>query len=181
MQGNFKKVDPARGRFRDYVKTVLFHLIPNHRQRLYKLPGHLQSGVMDPADSAGPTEEAADRDFLQRWREELLGRTWEALAAAERQTGQLHHTVLHFKANQPEVPSAQVAERVTAKLGRPFTAAGIRQTVHRAREKFAELLLDEVARSLETADIDRVEQELIDLELLPYCQDALTRRKGQTS
>jgi hypothetical protein len=54
----------------------------------------------------------------------------------------------------------------------------VRQTLHRAREKFAVLLLDEVARSLQTDDLDRIEQELIDLGLQSYCRSALTRRRS---
>jgi len=60
-----------------------------------------------------------------------------------------------------------------------LTAAGVRQTLHRARVKFAELLVAEVGRSLETSMPDRIEQELIDLGLLPYCREALDcRAKG---
>jgi hypothetical protein len=70
-----------------------------------------------------------------------------------------------------------MAARLGARLGRPLTAAGVRQTLRRAREKFSDLLLDEVAHSLQTADPGAVEQELIDLGLLSYCQDALQRRR----
>jgi len=178
IQGNFKRADPQRGRFRDYVKTVLYHLIANYQRRLRRGPVGLSPEMPDPADSVTPYTEAADREFLARWREELLGRTWEALAKLEESTGQLVHTVLHFRASKPDMASAQMAELLGARLGRALTAAGVRQTLHRAREKFADLLLEEVARSLETDDLDAVEQELIDLELLPYCQDALARRKA---
>jgi hypothetical protein len=37
------------------------------------------------------------------------------------------------------------------------------------------LLLDEVARSLETADREWLRQELLDLDLLGYCGPALDR------
>jgi RNA polymerase sigma-70 factor (ECF subfamily) len=177
IQGNFKRVDPERGRFRDYVKTVLYHLITNYQQRRRRGPVGLSPEMPEPADNVTPYTEAADREFAARWREELLGRTWEALAKLEARTGQLLHTVLHYRASNPDVASAQMAEILSGQLGRPLTAAGVRQTIHRAREKFADLLLEEVARSLETDDVDAVEAELIDLELLPYCQDAVTRRK----
>ena len=41
------------------------------------------------------------------------------------------------------------------------------------------MLIEEVAGSLGAADLEAVEQELIDLGLLTYCQDALAKRKGQ--
>jgi hypothetical protein len=49
--------------------------------------------------------------------------------------------------------------------------------IHRARDAFAELLLEEVMESLETASLDDAEDELIELELLEYCRPALDRRR----
>jgi RNA polymerase sigma-70 factor (ECF subfamily) len=88
--------------------------------------------------------------------------------------------VLRFRAENADVRSAEMARQLQARLGKPLTGAGVRQTLHRARERFADLLLEEVARSLETSEVDRLEQELIDLDLLTYCRDALDRfaRKG---
>jgi hypothetical protein len=40
--------------------------------------------------------------------------------------------------------------------------------LYRAREKFAELLLDEVAQSLDQPTREDLEQELVDLNMLRY-------------
>ncbi len=176
VQGNFKRVDPERGRFRDYVKTVLFHLVANWRRRQNRQGVAYDSEVHEPAQAA-PAVEPSDQKFLDNWRDELLGRAWEGLERIENQTGQLYFTMLRFRAASPDVKSEQMAQQLAERLGKPLTAVAVRQTVHRAREKFADLLLDEVARSLETTDRDRLEQELIDLSLLPYCQEALAKRK----
>ena len=72
-----------------------------------------------------------------------------------------------------------MAQQLSERLHRPLTADGVRQTLHRAREKFADLLLEEVSRSLETEDHDRLEQELIDLGLLAYCRSALQKHGGK--
>src|SRR5207253_1754005 len=106
----------------------------------------------------------------------LLARAWEALAEAEAKGGRPYHTVLRFRASHPESSSDEMARQVGTQLGRTLTAAGVRQTLHRAREKFARLLIEEVARSLETEDTGRVEQELIDLGLHTYCRPALGNR-----
>jgi len=45
--------------------------------------------------------------------------------------------------------------------------------LHRARQKFAALLLDEVAHSIERSTAEQVAEELADLGLLDYCQPAL--------
>ena len=44
-----------------------------------------------------------------------------------------------------------MAELLTARLGRPIAPANLRQLLHRARERFAELLLDDIRESLEDA------------------------------
>jgi RNA polymerase sigma factor (sigma-70 family) len=176
VRGDFKRADPERGRFRDFVKTAVYHLIVDYHRRRQGRPMPLPSeSCQDPA--AAPDGGLADQEFLDRWREELLDRTWEALAEVQERTGQLFHRVLLWRTEHPQEPAARLAEQLTAQHGRAFTEAGIRQTLHRAREKFADLLLDEVARSLQTTAPDRVEQELIDLGLLPYCRPALERRR----
>jgi hypothetical protein len=53
----------------------------------------------------------------------------------------------------------------------------VRKTLQRARAKYAELLVAEVARSMDDPTPDELEQELIDLELLPFCRSALGRRR----
>jgi RNA polymerase sigma-70 factor (ECF subfamily) len=179
VRGDFKKADPGKGRFRDYVKTALFHLVSTYKTRKGREPCGLPGESYEPPDRSPPHDEVADQEFLKRWREALLTRCWEALARLERETGQLYHTALHFRSSNPEVSSAEMAERLGARLGRLLKAAGVRQTIHRAREKFADLLIEEVAASLGTDELPAVEQELSDLELLTYCQDALNKRKGQ--
>ena len=43
--------------------------------------------------------------------------------------------------------------------------------VHRARERFAKLLIDSVADSIDSPDKENIEAELIDLRLIDYCRD----------
>ena len=57
-----------------------------------------------------------------------------------------------------------------------MTALGVRQMLHRARERFADLLVEEVAQTLGDPTDERLEEELIDLELYEYCRVALRRR-----
>jgi RNA polymerase sigma-70 factor (ECF subfamily) len=174
IRGDFKHADPQRGRFRDYVKTVVYHLLADYHQRRHGRPRPL------PADSSqlpavGPEVPVQEQEFVQRWREVLLERTWEALAAAQERAGTLYYTVLRWRAEHPNTPTAELAAELGRRTGKRPTEAGVRQTLHRARDKFADLLLDEVARSLETTERERLRQELIDLDLLGYCGPALDR------
>ena len=107
----------------------------------------------------------------------MLARAWAALAATEGGTGQPYYAVLRFRADHPEMRAPQLAEELTARLGRAFTAAGVRQILHRGRGKFAALLLDEVANSLKSPTAEQVTEELAELGLLDYCQPALEQRR----
>jgi len=69
------------------------------------------------------------------------------------------------------------AARLGARLGKTLSVPALRQALYRAREKFAELLVDEVAQSLENPNREELENELSDLGLLSYCQSALARSK----
>lgn len=175
IQGDFKHVHPEHGRFRDYVKTVLINLIIAHQKQKQALPQTLPPGVAEPAVAPADLEQM-DQEFVSHWREELLARAWEALAQTESQTGQPYYSVLRFRAENPKKHADEMAAKLGTQLERSFTVAAIRQTLHRARQKFAALLLDEVARSLHTERTDRLEQELVDLGLLAYCRSALARR-----
>jgi RNA polymerase sigma-70 factor (ECF subfamily) len=175
VHGKLGGADPQRGRFRYFVKGTLFHLIADYRQKQRDWPGPL------PADAAAllaasSDEAQSDRLFVESWRDELLARAWSALSAIEAQTGQPFYAVLRFRADHPELKSPQLAEALSAQLGKPLTAVGVRQTLHRAREKFGELLLDEVIHSLDHASPEQVEAELAELGLLDYCRPALEQR-----
>jgi len=104
-----------------------------------------------------------------------LKKAWDALQEQETRSGKLYYTVLRYRSENPGSSSAQMAQALSARLGKPLTDVAVRQTLHRARERFADLLVAEVARSLETEERERIEHELIDLELLSYCRSALQR------
>ena len=171
--GNLRGADPERGRFRNFVKGTLFHLIADYRRQQRHWPQPLPAAEVVSADLE---DNDADRKFVESWCDELLARAWAALGAIEAQTGQPYHAVLRFRADHPGMRSPQLAEQLTIRLGRPFTPSGVRQILHRAREKFAALLLDEVSHSLEDPTTEKLEEELVELGLLDYCRPALARR-----
>jgi RNA polymerase sigma factor (sigma-70 family) len=178
LHGDLRRVDPQRGRFRDYVKGVLFHLIADYHQKRRRLPGQLPAEHPDPAVSCAPDAEQ-EQAFLTTWREELLARAWAALAASDQANGQCFHAVLRFRAENPQLRSPEMAEKLSHVLGKPLTAAGVRKMLERARDRFADLLLDEIAQALSDDSPSYLEEELIDLHLLEHCRAALDRRRGQ--
>jgi len=179
LHGKLDGADAARGRFRDFVKGVLFHLIADYHKRLRKRPMALPQNHPD-LEVGPPTLSDPDREFLASWRDDLLARTWAALNEIERQSGQPFYTVLRFRADHAQMQSPRMAEELSVPLGKPLTPAGVRQILHRAREKFADLLLDEVAQSLEDPSDEQLRDELEHLSLLDYCRPALERKvKGE--
>jgi RNA polymerase sigma-70 factor (ECF subfamily) len=174
VQGHLHGANPGRGRFRHFVKGTLFHLVADHRKRQRAWPGPLPAAGTTLA--ANSEERESDHHFVESWRDELLARAWAMLAESEAGTEPPYYAVLRFRADHPELRSPQLAEQLTARLGRPFTAVGVRQILHRAREKFADLLLDELAHSLEYPQAEQLTQELAELGLFDYCRPALERR-----
>ncbi|MBN2217828.1 MAG: hypothetical protein JW719_10690 [Pirellulales bacterium] len=177
LQGAFRRVAPQRGRFRDYLKTTLYHLIVDCQKRGRRGPRALDTQLSPAAVQWDANQ--SDLRFLESWREELLARAWAVLAETERHGGQPFHAVLRLRADHPEASSAELTAAVNKQTrpDRPYSETTIRKMLQRARARFADALLDEVAHSLGSPAIEGLEQELIDLDLLVYCRSALDRRK----
>jgi RNA polymerase sigma-70 factor (ECF subfamily) len=171
LRGDFRNANPERGRFRDFVKTALYHLIVDHQNRRRVAPLRAE----EFADATVPDPQF-EQEFLDSWRAEILSRAWQALDESSHAAGQPFYQVLRLRSEMPELSSADMAERLGRDLGRSLTADWVRQSLRRARERFTTLLVDELARSLDEPSRERLEQELIDLGLFAYCQDALKRR-----
>jgi RNA polymerase sigma-70 factor (ECF subfamily) len=166
VRGDFRRAAETRGRFRDYVKTALRHLVADHHRQRQARPRPL------PADLPAPAETEEDV-FLTSWREELLSKTWEALAAAHPPL----HAVLKRHAERPDASAAELSADLAPKSDRPVTAGNVRVMLHRARTRFAELLVAEVARSLGEPTAAGLHEELQALGLLKLCGPALDRRR----
>src|SRR5437899_3569831 len=78
VHGDLRGANPQRGRFRNFVRGTLLHLVADYRKQQQKWPKPL------PADgahlAASSDEMQSDRPFVEGWRDELLARAWAALA-----------------------------------------------------------------------------------------------------
>jgi RNA polymerase sigma-70 factor (ECF subfamily) len=173
-----KNADPEKGRFRNYLKTALHHMVVDYFRKK-KREKRFQPLALDVAQHDITAEESGnpENDFPPIWRQELLNQAWKALEKLEKRSGQLHYTVLRFQSDHADLKTPQLTERFNAQFGKNFTADNMRQSVHRAREKFAAFLLEEVEHSLENPTREQLEEELIDLQLLVYCKRALEKRQ----
>ena len=167
LRGDFRRAAPDRGRFRDYVKTALANLVNDHHRARRAGPMPL---VADPP-AADP---ASEDDFLAGWQQSLLDQTWKALAA----DNPTFHAVLLLRVENPEMPSPEMAERLSAQLDKPVTPENVRKSLQRAHAKFADLLLERVVQGLDNPTDDELDDELRALDLLRYCRSALDRRRA---
>ena len=165
LRGGFRHADPKRGRFRDYLKTALIHLVDDYKTAQC-------APAPAPADRRARPPHSSRRGRACRFRRELapelLDRTWKALAAAQ----PMYHAVLLYRVGNPDATSAQIAEEVGAGLGTTLRADQVRKALQRSHAKFADLLVDEVATSLAEPSRDELAQELSELDLLKYCRTA---------
>ena len=165
LRGDFKKADPQRGRFRDFIKRALRNLVNDHFRRQNKSPISLTDDVAQVSGSnPGQTDEAFD----QGWRREILALTWTAMDEADVETKTCYAVVLKARAQDPSADSTQLALQVGEKLQREVNAAWVRQNLRRARVRFNELLRKEVCRTIGSNDAAAIESELAELGLLKY-------------
>jgi RNA polymerase sigma factor (sigma-70 family) len=173
LRGDFRRAEPCRGRFRDYVKMAASNLVRDHFRRCRTRPRMLED---DPALATAAHEPSEiDRTFIESWREAVMARAWDALAGREERTGTPFYTVLRFRADHPDLPSRRMAERLSDRLRRPVSAVWVRQMIFRAREQFVDRIIAEVACTLDAPTAEQLEQELIAIDLLSFCRSGLDR------
>lgn len=177
VRGDYQSASPDRGKFRSFLKTIMFRLVADYRKSLYRreTPG---AEFDEQAEAAHSDVAELDEDFASVWRESLLGRAWARLESAEQDSGRPFYTVLRFRVDHPQLGSSELADELTRKLEKPISAANARVLIHRAREKFTNLLIDEIMPSLKEPTLDCLEEELIELELIGYCREALEKRRA---
>lgn len=176
LAGKYSSADADRGRFRSFLKTILFRLVAEHHRRKGR-DKSVPMGSQMP-EAAASEDAGSDGGFNEVWSDELLKKAWAALHQLEERTGRPLFTVMQVKVQNPELRSPEIAELVSQKTGKELSTGNARVILHRAREQFADLLVDEVEQSLDTTDVARITEELEDLNLLAYCKPALERRGG---
>jgi RNA polymerase sigma factor (sigma-70 family) len=159
--------DSNKGRFRDYLRTVLHRLIIDHfrTKKLQPLP---------PGDLLDATSPDADYDRV--WREVVIKRAMSRLETYEVSTPKnRYHTVLQLRRSNPKAPIEDLAAQLGKEIGGNITPEGFRKTLQRARSKFLELLIQELRETIHPNEPEDVEAEIFDLGL-----GHLYRRYGGT-
>jgi RNA polymerase sigma-70 factor (ECF subfamily) len=179
LRGDFRNADPGRGRFRDFLKRAVYHLMIDHHRARRTTPqafGDVAPHLAVQGPDTNAWDQDLDRQFLESWREQLMAHAWAELEKVQERTGQPFADVLRLRVASPDLRSPQLAEQLSQCLGRPVNSGWVRLNLHRARDLFVEALLGQVEHSLGTPSPERLEQELIELGPLEYCRPALKRR-----
>jgi len=174
VRGDFHRAAPEKGKFRFYLKTALIRLVTDHHRAQQEGPRPFHPDAPEPAapfQSADGSDE--DREYRASWQAEFLDKAWAALAESH----PMQHAALRLRIEAPYLSSAQMAEELTRRLEKPVNAALVRKSLERAHAKFAELLVEEVAHSLEDPQPEELERELTELDLLKYCRSVMEKRK----
>ena len=168
LRGDLQKASPERGRFRDYLKAILRNLVNEHFRQRNKEKRLLEKQDLQQKEGVDHFAKL-DEEFLLNWRAEILNRTWKALLRFQESRGNQFHSVLKLKADFSSESSEQLAERLSSEIGEPVRSDWIRQTLRRARQKFCQLLKEEIHHTLEIdAPEEALQTELAELKLLKY-------------
>jgi len=168
VRGDFRKANPSRGRFRDYLKASLRNLITDF-YRSQMAEGVLESSLA--AHNAAlkiESLEVVDIAFSAKWRERVLSITWGSLQSFESEKSNYFYSILRLRAENPESSSIELAKQFDKLHNKKVSSDWIRQNLRRARRKFGELLIEEVSRTLNSTDRDDLDAELASLGLKKY-------------
>jgi len=178
VRGDFHKASPEVGRFRTFIRSVLYRQIADfYRKKKRRGDVQLDGQVFEPLADAD--EDSSDEQFAEAWRDEMLKKAWDSLYELETQSGKPWYSVLQLRVRNPQLRSNDLARQIGEQLGKPISSANVRVLLHRAREKFSVLLIESISNSLESNSADAIEEELAELKLLEYCQAALDQYRQQ--
>jgi RNA polymerase sigma factor (sigma-70 family) len=170
LKGDFAGADPDRGRFRDLLKAAVRNMVRNY----WAKQNRRRTAPLEFDDVADDSEDKLESSWLAAWQNNVLDHAWSALKDFERSNpANPAHTLLKWRAEFPDETSDQLAARLSAKVGTDVRPANARQMLRRARLRFADLLVKEIALGLDQATPGQLEEELAALGLLEHVRDFL--------
>jgi RNA polymerase sigma factor (sigma-70 family) len=177
LKGDFAGADPAKGRFRDLLKTAIRNMTRNHwaKQKVRRPVDY------DVSEVELGEEELSETVWEDSWQKHLLDLAWGRLREyQETHAGSAAYTALKLRSEFPDDSSDELAERLSVELGKPVRSDQARQLVRRARVRFADFLVSEVADGLQVASQENIEEELSQVGLLDRIRDVLPAGWGSS-
>jgi DNA-directed RNA polymerase specialized sigma24 family protein len=159
-----KKLERGPGRFRDFLKMVIRHAVYAALRR--KRPTVPLDQVALACD--GPPLES-DVVLLLTWRRAILDSALEGLRRyQDAQPSNHFHRIVLLAIDHPDETTDMLAARLREQTGQSVSPNAFRKQQERARRKFANFLVSEVARGLKRPGPGMLEAALIDLRLYEY-------------
>jgi RNA polymerase sigma factor (sigma-70 family) len=157
------QADSTRGRFRSFLLASLTHFAANeHDREMAKKRGGGAPIVSLEVESAEgrfqmepPSDETPERVFDRRWALTLLARVMARLEVEASQSGkhvQFERLKTYLTGDRPQLSYADTA----AQLG--MSEGAVKVAVHRLRRQFRDLVRDEIAQTVASAE--EIEDEL---------------------
>jgi len=144
--------DNNKGRFRDYLRTVLHRLIIDHfrGRKLQALP---------PGDLLDPS--VPDEDYDRVWREAILNRAMTRLETYELNTPKNRYaTVLALRRDNQGKSIEEIAAKLSEQIKTKISPESFRKTLQRSRAKYFDLLVQELRDTIHPATDDDIEDEI---------------------
>jgi RNA polymerase sigma-70 factor (ECF subfamily) len=152
-----ERADPARGRFRSFLLASLKHFTANQYDRdvAKKRGGALIITSLDVEQAEDrlqmepPSNETPERVFDRRWALTLLERVMSRLETElihSNKRAQFNTLKAYLTGDQPQLSYAETALQLGTSEG------AVKVAVHRIRRRFRDLLRDEIAHTVASAD-----------------------------
>jgi len=165
-RGDFAAVRREKGRLRSYLLGSLKHFLANERRRWQSLKRGAGRALIsleelqgeEPANTSA-RDLPAERIFDRRWALTVLDEVFAHLKAELSSFGRpaLSERLCQLLSDEPDLPSL-------AEIAREFgmTENAVKQALHRLRQRYRQLLREEVAHTVATpADIEMELRELV--------------------
>lgn len=163
--GSLERVDPAKGRFRSFLLGALQHFLSHERdrERALKRGGGVTLVPLEAPDTEGAAPGGMpaapgmtpEQAFDRQWALALLDRVLTRLAQEQDDAGkssQFECLRIALTGDRGAVPYATLGQRLGLSEG------AVKVAVHRLRQRYREILRDEIAQTVETSG--EVESEL---------------------
>lgn len=171
IRGDFRNADSHKGRFRSMIKTALYRLMIDYYRRTKK---QRKLGSSQEIESLAENEsDSTDESFTLAWRQSLLNETWNRLEQLQQQTERPYFSVLRARVDFPKLTTKQLHQNLSETDKSIPAESAFRVFIHRARKRFAAILLEQVIASMNDPTDEQVEVELIELGLHHFCKPAM--------
>ncbi len=171
-QRGFQELTLQKGkRFRDYLIAAVRNAARTHLKNINRR--HQQEQQFFETDFED-SPDAIDEQWIAEWRKCALDRALTALHRRERTAPEsLCYTVLKSRLDSTDTRDTELAEQLSMKLGRMIKPDAFRKQLSRSRRILAELLVLEVAETLQQVTPQEVEDELIATGLMEFVRPFL--------